>query len=183
MQIPLKKKIKTKHWEKRQVTCSFSNVKLYRKQPSAPSSDLLGLSMDFPSPGCAAVQSHPAVSPLGSKWWLLLSLPLWFPKTNPQGLAGGVQKFLLRMKTKILLNFKDVPFIFLKGELNFGNLGLKKENLGAKMGNLGSESRIWGSKGKFVMQKGSLDPKKKKKLCPKIQNLGLKRGKFLGTEL
>ncbi|XP_032932889.1 TOM1-like protein 1 [Catharus ustulatus] len=39
---------------------------LYRKQPSAPSSDLLGLSIDSPSPVCAAVQSHPAVSPLGN---------------------------------------------------------------------------------------------------------------------
>ncbi|KAM7035342.1 TOM1-like protein 1 isoform 2-T2 [Acridotheres tristis] len=38
---------------------------LYRKQPSAPSSDLLGLSIDSPSPVPAVVQSLPAVSPSG----------------------------------------------------------------------------------------------------------------------
>ncbi|XP_063266376.1 TOM1-like protein 1 isoform X1 [Prinia subflava] len=36
---------------------------LYRKQPSAPSSDLLGLSIDSPS---SVVQSDPAVSPAGN---------------------------------------------------------------------------------------------------------------------
>ncbi|XP_014733738.1 PREDICTED: TOM1-like protein 1 isoform X3 [Sturnus vulgaris] len=39
---------------------------LYRKQPSAPSSDLLGLSIDSPSPVSAVVQSLPAVSPSGN---------------------------------------------------------------------------------------------------------------------
>uniref|UniRef100_A0A8C3E8F8 Target of myb1 like 1 membrane trafficking protein n=2 Tax=Corvus moneduloides TaxID=1196302 RepID=A0A8C3E8F8_CORMO len=38
---------------------------LYRKQPSAPSSDLLGLSIDSPSPVSAVVQSDLAVSPSG----------------------------------------------------------------------------------------------------------------------
>ncbi|XP_035747530.1 TOM1-like protein 1 [Egretta garzetta] len=40
-------------------------TELYRKQPSAPSSDLLDLSMDSPSPVSAVVQTDSAVSPSG----------------------------------------------------------------------------------------------------------------------
>lgn len=39
---------------------------LYRKQPSAPSSDLLGLSIDSTSSAFAVVQNDPAVSPSGN---------------------------------------------------------------------------------------------------------------------
>ncbi|XP_039937514.1 TOM1-like protein 1 isoform X2 [Hirundo rustica] len=39
---------------------------LYRKQPSAPSSDLLGLSINSPSSVSAVVRSDPAVSPSGN---------------------------------------------------------------------------------------------------------------------
>ncbi|XP_009092624.1 TOM1-like protein 1 [Serinus canaria] len=39
---------------------------LYRKQPSAPSGDLLGLSIDSPSSVSAVVQRDPAVSPSGN---------------------------------------------------------------------------------------------------------------------
>ncbi|XP_038013421.1 TOM1-like protein 1 isoform X3 [Motacilla alba alba] len=39
---------------------------LYRKQPSAPSSDLLGLSIDSPSSVSAVLQRDPAVSPSGN---------------------------------------------------------------------------------------------------------------------
>lgn len=64
-----KKKQKKTHQEKPKITYSFSNIKLYRKQPSAPSSDLLGLTIDSPSSVSAVVQSDLAVSPSGpSKW-------------------------------------------------------------------------------------------------------------------